>query len=83
MIFTQDADFLDEAQKRQQQGLFFTGVIYAHQLNISSGQCVKELELIAKVYEPEDTANRVEYLPLGCRYQCPLSGFGAAGATVD
>ena len=33
-------------------------------MNVTIGQCVADLELIAKVYEPADMANRVEYLPL-------------------
>ena len=64
IIFTQDEDFLREAHRRQESGETFAGVIYAHQLNITIGQCVSDLELIVKVYEPEDLANRVEYLPL-------------------
>ena len=35
-----------------------------HQLHVSIGTCVRELELIAKVAGPEDLADRVEYLPL-------------------
>jgi hypothetical protein len=31
---------------------------------VTIGQWVIDLELIAKVYEPEDMVNRVEYLPL-------------------
>jgi len=63
-VFTQDEDFLAEAHRRQDAGVAFAGVIYGHQLNVTIGQCVADLELIAKVYEPEDMANRVEYLPL-------------------
>ena len=32
--------------------------------NVTIGQCVSDLELMAKVYEPVDMANRVEHLPL-------------------
>jgi predicted nuclease of predicted toxin-antitoxin system len=64
VVFTQDEDFLREAQYRQKTGQEFVGLVYAHQLNVTTGQCVTDLELIAKVYEPEDIANRVEYLPL-------------------
>jgi hypothetical protein len=42
----------------------FAGVVYAHQLRVSIGTCVHELELIAKVADAEDLADRVEYLPL-------------------
>jgi predicted nuclease of predicted toxin-antitoxin system len=64
VVFTQDEDFLRESHRRQATGEDFAGVVYAHQLNVTIGQCVADLELIAKVYEPEDMANRVEYLPL-------------------
>ncbi len=60
----QDDDFLAEAQRRQVEGQDFTGVIYVHQLDISIGDCVKDLEMIAEVNKPEDLANRVQYLPL-------------------
>jgi hypothetical protein len=63
-IFSQDDDMLSEASRRQQQGESFAGVIYAHQLRITTGQSVRDLELIAKVYEAADIENRVEYLPL-------------------
>jgi hypothetical protein len=64
VIFTQDDDLLAEADRCQQSGQLFTGVVYAHQLRVTIGQCVNDLELTAKVYEPADMANRVEHLPL-------------------
>lgn len=64
IIFTRDLDFLALARKRQYAGVTFSGVVFAHQLKASIGQCVADLELIAKAYEPEDMINRVEYLPL-------------------
>jgi len=39
-------------------------LVYGHQLDLSIGQAVRDLELIAGVYDPEDTRDRVEYLPL-------------------
>ena len=65
VLFTHDEDLLREAAERQQRGERFAGVIYAHQLKVTIGQCIRDLELLAKVNEPEDCANRVEYLPLG------------------
>src|SRR5690349_15476882 len=47
VLFTQDDDLLDEAAHRQEAGVEFTGVIYAHQNNLSIGRCIEELELIA------------------------------------
>jgi hypothetical protein len=49
--FSQDDDMLREAKRRQQSGEPFSGVIYCHQLRITTGQAIRDLELIAKVYE--------------------------------
>jgi predicted nuclease of predicted toxin-antitoxin system len=64
VVFTQDQDFLREAHRRQASGESFIGVIYGHQLHVTVGQCVADLELLAKIYELEDMAHTVEYLPL-------------------
>jgi predicted nuclease of predicted toxin-antitoxin system len=64
VLFTQDADFLAEAARRQAAGVPFAGVVYGHQQNVSIGQCVTDLELLAKALEPPDMMNRVEHLPL-------------------
>jgi hypothetical protein len=64
VLFSQDEDLLDEAAGRQRDGIPFAGVVYAHQLRVPIGVCVRDLELIAKAATPEDCANRVEYLPL-------------------
>ena len=64
ILFTHDEDLLREATERQQRGERFAGIIYAHQVKVTIGQCVRDLEWIAKTSEPEDCANRVEYLPL-------------------
>jgi hypothetical protein len=64
VLFTQDDDFLDEATKRQRGGDSFYGLVFGHQLRVSLGTCVGDLELIAKGCEPSDMANRIWYLPL-------------------
>ncbi len=64
ILFTNDTDFLAEAQRRQQSGEFFSGVIFAHQKSVSIGRCISDLELIANALEPDDLANRVQFLPL-------------------
>lgn len=64
VLFTHDRDLLREARQRQKDGRHFAGVVYAHQLRISIGQCINDLELFAKVNEPEDFIGLVEYLPL-------------------
>jgi predicted nuclease of predicted toxin-antitoxin system len=64
VLFTRDDDFLAEATMRQRNGLSFAGVVYAHQLRVTIGQCVQDLEIIAKCCDPADLANHVEHLPL-------------------
>jgi hypothetical protein len=64
VLFTHDDDLLREATRRQQSGEAFTGVVYVHQLNITVGECVGDLELIAKLTEIEEWAGRIAYLPL-------------------
>ena len=64
VLFSQDADLLREATRRQRIGAPFFGVVYAHQLNVSDRECIEDLELLAKIYEPADIANRGVYLPL-------------------
>ena len=64
VLFSQDDDLLREANKRQQRGEMFTGVIYAHQLNITVGRCIDDLELIAKATELDEWLNNAVYLPL-------------------
>ena len=64
VLFSQDDDLLREANKRQQKGENFAGVIYAHQLNITVGQCINDLTLIAEATDSEEWQNAVVYLPL-------------------
>src|ERR1700759_1530517 len=63
-LFTQDQDFLRIASEWQSLGRSFAGIIYGHQAGITISQCINDLELMAKIYEPEDLTGRVEYLPL-------------------
>lgn len=64
VLFTQDDDLLIEATQRQQRGQSFHGVIYAHQLRVSIGDCIRDLELIVKVGEPADMVGQTLFLPL-------------------
>ncbi|MEW6212746.1 MAG: DUF5615 family PIN-like protein [Acidobacteriota bacterium] len=64
ILFTQDDDFLVEAVRRQRTGEFFAGVVYAHQLNITIGECIDDLELIALASNADEWKNRLTYLPL-------------------
>jgi hypothetical protein len=64
VFFTQDDDLLKEAATRQRSARRFGGLIYAHQQNITVSRTIDDLELIAKVYRPDELENRVIFLPL-------------------
>ena len=64
VLFSHDDDLLAEAHSRQARGESSSGVAYAHQIHVSIGRCVRDLELLATAGNPEDFVNRVEYLPL-------------------
>jgi len=64
VLFTQDNDLLAEGAMRQKKGLPFNGVIYAHQMRVTIGACIHDLEIIAKAGEAEDLSNQVQFLPL-------------------
>ena len=63
VLFTRDYDLLQEAVKRQRSVVPFGGVIYAHQLRVSIGDCIRDLHIIAEAGEPEDLNNSVQFLP--------------------
>ncbi|MEH2243405.1 hypothetical protein [Nostoc sp.] len=63
-MFSQDEDFLAEANRRQDKQINFAGVIYAHKLRVTVGDCVRDLEIIAKTAYLGELSNRVQYLPL-------------------
>jgi uncharacterized protein with PIN domain len=58
-----DDDLLEEATYRQRKNIPFSGVIYGHQLNITIGRCISDLELIAKAASPSEITNQVLFLP--------------------
>ena len=64
LLFTQDDDFLIEAKQRQMTGKTFGGIIYAHQREVSIGQCIHDLEIIALAGTATDAINYVFYVPM-------------------
>jgi hypothetical protein len=64
VLYTEDDDLLREATHRQRHAEPFSGVVYAHPLGASIGQCVTDLELIALICEPTELENDIRYLPL-------------------
>jgi hypothetical protein len=64
IVFTQDTDFLRIAHEWADAVRDFAGLVYGHQLQVTIGQAIADLELIAAVMTAEEMRNRVEYLPL-------------------
>ena len=52
VVFTHDKDFLRDGIERQHSAVPFAGIVYAHQIEVTIGQCLHDLEIIAKVAEP-------------------------------
>ena len=64
VLFSRDEDLLAEAARRQRIDEEFSGVVYAHQLRVTIGTCISDLEIIAKVGTFDDLRNGVIFLPL-------------------
>ena len=64
VLYSQDDDLLVIANRWLQNGRAFAGLIYAHQLNITVGRAVRDLELVAQIYDLEEMVNRIEFIPL-------------------
>lgn len=64
VIFTHDIRFNAMAEQWIREGQQFAGLIYGHAEGASIGQCVRDLELIAKASEPAEWQNTVMRLPL-------------------
>ena len=64
VAFSRDDDFLREATRRHRAGESFGGVIFAHKLYVSLGECIADLEYLAIVGDTADFTDRVYFLPL-------------------
>jgi predicted nuclease of predicted toxin-antitoxin system len=64
VIFTQDDDFLALANEWQHAGIEFAGVVFGRQLSVTTGQGIRDLEIIATVLEPGEIRNQVQFIPL-------------------
>ncbi len=54
ILFTQDDDLLAEAKRRQMAGIPFAGVIYGHQLRITIGSCIQDMELVQRMRNKQE-----------------------------
>ena len=64
VIFTQDDGFLALGHQWQDSGREFAGIVYAHQLRITIGQAVRDLELIAKIMTMDEMTCQIEFVPI-------------------
>jgi hypothetical protein len=64
VMFSFDADMLREADTRQRRAVPFAGLVFAHPVRIPIGQCVRDLEIVAKAADPSELVDQVVYLPL-------------------
>jgi hypothetical protein len=64
VLFTHDIRLQAMAEQWARTGRQFRGVIFAHLPVVTIGQCVKDLELIAKATDASDWASTVIRLPL-------------------
>jgi len=64
VIFTHDQDFLAIGADRQRRRISFAGIIFARQDGPSYGECIRDLELIARASEFAEYLGQIEYLPL-------------------
>ncbi|MBI1299424.1 hypothetical protein GC175_31230 [bacterium] len=64
ILVTKDHDFLKITTDRLRRQIGFPGIIYITKDDLPIGQCIEDLEIVAKVYEPEEVSGRVLFLPL-------------------
>lgn len=67
VLFSQDQDLLSLTHHWLQTDREFAGLVYAHQLNVTISQAIRDLELLARALDPEDMRNRIEFIPLSAR----------------
>src|SRR5438876_782755 len=64
LVYSEDDDFLAEANSRQSDGIPFAGVVYANKNFVSIRQAIEDLELIASICNIEEMQGLVHCLPL-------------------
>ena len=64
VVFTRDRDFLAIGRASQSSGTEFYGIVYAHQLQVTIGQAIRDLDLICQLLSADEIRNQIFYLPL-------------------
>ena len=63
LLYTHDDDFLKEARRREAKGDSFFGIIYSQHLRSPTGQCIEDIEIIAKALDASEVDCRIEFVP--------------------
>jgi hypothetical protein len=63
VLVSQDRDLLVIAAKWQQTGQDFAGIVFAMEQDADIGGTIEYLELVARLLEPDEIRNRVEFIP--------------------
>jgi predicted nuclease of predicted toxin-antitoxin system len=64
VVFSYDRDFSEVTARLQARGVHFSGVIAIRRRHLQLAVCLDDLELMCKVYDPDDVADRIEFIPL-------------------
>lgn len=64
VIVTQDIRFKALAESWQRGHRFFSGMVFAHQLFVTIGRMVGDLELISKACPDQEVSCKILHLPL-------------------
>ena len=64
VFVSQDDDLLAEGARRQAVGVDFAGIVYGHQMDLTIGQMISELELVAYCLEGAEIRGQIYYIPL-------------------
>ncbi|MCX6970304.1 MAG: DUF5615 family PIN-like protein [Verrucomicrobia bacterium] len=65
VLVTQDIRFKALAESWQRENRSFSGMVFAHQLFVTVGRMVVDLELVAKASNNQDMDSQILHLPLG------------------
>lgn len=65
VMVTQDIRFKALAESWQCESRSFSGMVFAHQLFVTVGRMVGDLELIAKACSSQEMSSKILHLPLG------------------
>jgi len=62
VILTHDVDFLKIAHQWHREGKGHKGILYAHPLDLSLGECIRRVELVTQALTEEEMRNHIEFL---------------------